>query len=476
MRRDTDDRQREEEREKERKRYPKILVAGETELAVRIAEALMTEYEVVLITSTPTLATRVDRLDVQIVQGNANGSTTLQNAGVRQARFFIAASSSDERNIVSCIAARHNGAKEVICVIHGVSDPQVMVLDDQSLSDAVGLRTVVRPAEQLIHEILQIVTLPGALNAKTLLEGRFEVVKTLVEEGAAVSVEDLGKQKLPRGMRIVMVDRKGHLFIPGPTTHLEPGDRVTAIGSKRRLGRYIQRIFRGGHHHEKRRAIVCGGGSVGVGVANGLREAGWTVKIIEQDKRRCEELTQICSSLVLHGDASDLDLLQEEHIESVSALIAVTNNDEKNLLISLIAKHLGVPRIITRADRLTNERIFEKVGIDVVLSARGAAIRHIVKEVVIAGDTVHVAELDHGDVEILDLALPETFAPCLVSELFPIPIAAVGGILRDGRAIVPRDNDLLEPLDHLLVVCLTHHEATVRAYLDGQIALPETLA
>jgi trk system potassium uptake protein TrkA len=451
-----------------------IIVAGETELAIRIAEALMAQHEVVLISSVPNLASRVERLDVQVIHGNANGSTTLKNARIDKAGLFIAASASDERNIVSCLAADHHGVERVICVIHGVSDPQVMALDDQSLSEAVGLDLVIRPAEQLINEILQIVTVPGALNAKSLLGGRFEVVKTLVEPGASISVEDLGKQKMPRGMRIVTVERQGRIFIPEPTTHLEPGDRVTAIGAKRRLARYIQRIFRGAHHHEKRRAIVCGGGSVGVGVANGLREAGWSVKIIEQDKRRCEELTALCSSLVLHGDASDLDLLQDEHIESVSALIAVTNNDEKNLLISLIAKHLGVPRIITRADRLSNERIFEKVGIDVVLSARGAAIRTIVSEVVNA-DHIHVAELDHGDVEILDLPLPATFAPCRVSELFPIPIASVGGIIRDRRATVPRDIDVLEPLDHLIVVCLARHEATVRAYLEGRIALPETI-
>jgi trk system potassium uptake protein TrkA len=451
-----------------------IVVAGESELAIRITEALMTQHDVVLITSTPAIMTRVERLDIQLIQGNANGSTTQKNAGIANAAFFIAASTSDERNIVSCLAAKHNGAHQAICVIHGVSDPQLVSGEDQSLAETIGFDLVVRPTEQLINEILHIVTVPGALDAKTLLEGRFEVVKALVEEGASISIEDLGAQKIPRGMRIVMVERKGRLFIPEPTTHLEPGDRVTAIGGKRRLARYIQRIFRGGHHHEKRRAIVCGGGSVGVGVANGLREAGWTVKIIEQDRKRCEELTQLCSSLVLHGDASDLDLLQEEHIESVSALIAVTNNDEKNLLISLLAKHLGVPRIITRADRMTNERIFEKVGIDVVLSARGAAVRTIVNQIN-HNDRIHVAELDHGDVEILDIELPPSFARCRVDELFPIPIAAVGGYMRGGRSTVPRDQDLLEPGDHLIVVCLTRHETLVRQYLAGLIALPDRL-
>jgi trk system potassium uptake protein TrkA len=451
-----------------------IVVAGEDELAIRVTEALMGQHDVVLIVSTPTLASRVERLDIQVVHGNANSGATLRQARIEKADFFIAASASDERNIVNCVAAEHAGAARSICIIHGVSDPQVMALDDQSLSEAVGIDVVVRPAEQLINEILHIVTVPGALNAKTLLDGRFEVVKALVEEGASISVGDLGKQKMPRGMRIVMVERNGRLFIPEMSTQLETGDRVTAIGVKRRLARYIQRIFRSSNQNEKRRAIVCGGGSVGVGVANGLREAGWSVKIIEQDRRRCEELSQLCSSLVLHGDASDLDLLQEEHIESVSALIAVTNNDEKNLLISLIAKHLGVPRIITRTDRSVNERIFEKVGIDVVLSARGAAVRTIVSEIINA-DRIHVAELDHGDVEILDLELPPTFTRCRATELFPIPIAALGGVMRNRRARVPRDHDTIEPGDHVLVVCLARHEDAVRSYLTENRPLPATV-
>lgn len=448
-----------------------IVVAGEDELAIRVTEALMAQHDVVLISSTPTLASRVERLDIQIIHGNANSGATLRQARIEKADFFIAASASDERNIVNCVAAEHAGAQRAICIIHGVSDPQVMALDDQSLSEAVGIDLVVRPAEQLINEILHIVTVPGALNAKTLLGGRFEVVKALVEEGASISIGGLGKQKIPRGMRIVMVERDGRLFTPEPSTQLETGDRVTAIGVKRRLARYIQRIFLGGNHNEKRRAIVCGGGSVGVGVANGLREAGWSVKIIEQDRRRCEELSQICSSLVLHGDASDLDLLQEEHIESVSALIAVTNNDEKNLLISLIAKHLGVPRIITRTDRSINERIFEKVGIDVVLSARGAAVRTIVSEIINA-DRIHVAELNHGDIEILDLELSPTFPRRRAIDLFPVPIAALGGIMRKRRASVPRDHDFVEPGDHVLVVCLARHEDAVRAWLTEGRPLP----
>lgn len=448
-----------------------IVVAGEDELAIRVTEALMVQHDVVLITSTPTLSSRVERLDIQMIHGNANSGATLKQARIQKADYFIAASATDERNIVNCVAAEHAGAKRSICIIHGVSDPQVMALDDQSISEAVGIDVVVRPAEQLINEILHIVTVPGALNAKTLLDGRFEVVKAVVEQGAAISEEDLGHLKLPSGMRVVMVQRQGRLFIPESTTQLEPGDRVTAIGVKRRLARVIQRIFRSNHHADKRRAIVCGGGSVGVGVANGLKEAGWMVKIIEQDRRRCEELSQICSSLVLHGDASDLDLLQEEHIESVSALIAVTNNDEKNLLISLIAKHLGVPRIITRTDRSVNERIFEKVGIDVVLSARGAAVRTIVSEIINA-DKIHVAELDHGDVDVLDIELPSHFARRKVSELFPVPIAALGGVVRNRRAKVPRDHDYVEPLDHALIVCLARHEKAVRDYLVEGRPLP----
>ena len=452
-----------------------IVVAGESELALRITEALMNEHDVVLVTSDPNSAARIEHLDVHVVEGSASSLATLREARTEKADFFIAASNSDERNIVGCIAADRLGARRRICVLHSATDQNLDQLDDVSLASSVDINAVVRPAEHLTAEILRIVKVPGALDVRAFFDGRVGLLKALVEEGAEVARKGLDEVGVPSGIRVVMVHRGARYFVPSATERLEPDDRVILIGHSRRMVRFARQQFRSpAHQKEKRRAVICGGGSVGLGVARGLREAGWWVKIIEQSLERCEFLSERLNCLVLQGDGSDIDLLREEHVETTAALIAVTNNDEKNLLISLIAKQLGVERIITRADRAVNERVFDKVGIDVVLSARGAAVRSVVSDIVNA-DRDHVAELEHGELTVLDIALPSHFEPRTLAAAQPRHVGAIGALLRGKKVLSPKDDTELIPGDHVLVVCRTAEVDLTRAHFAGRVAGPPTL-
>lgn len=220
---------------------------------------------------------------------------------------------------------------------------------------------------------------------------------------------------------------------------------------------------------------MVGGGAVGLSVARGLKQAGWRVKIIEVERERCEVLASSIDCLVLHGDGTDLDMLEQESVGAASVLVAVTNNDERNLLVSLLAKHLGVPRIITRADRLINERIFEKVGIDVVLSARGAAIRWIVDELV-EDDLVELAKLEHGQVHVLELELPSDFPGMTLGELQPPDGTIAVAVLRNRAAIIPRGGTRIEPGDHLLVFSTAEQVSAARKFYSGDKERPSLTA
>lgn len=439
-----------------------IVVAGEDEVALRVAEALMHRHDVVYIGQQAEHAARLDRLDVQVVEGTCTQTEVLRDAQVARADFFIAATSSDESNIVACLAAQHLGAKHTICFLraHGF---ELLDSDEMSLAESAGIDAVVRPAEHLAREIIGIVTTPGALDARSFHRGRVQLLKAVVEEGSAAAGSTLGELRLK--VRVVMMQRDEGFLVPHGETRLQAGDRVTVVGRPRDVRRLRTKyLCAPGGGHEARRALIVGGGAVGVYVAEGLTEAGWQVKVIEYDRARCERISATLRCLVLHGDGSDLELLEEERIETVSALVAVTNNDEKNLLVSLLAKHLGVPRIITRADRLVNERIFEKVGIDVVLSARGAAIRSTVRDIVEA-DREHIADLEHGDVEVLELELPADFSPRALRAVKPDAVAALGAILRGRKTIIPDGDTKLLPGDHVIVVCKREHEERTRRFL-----------
>jgi trk system potassium uptake protein TrkA len=203
---------------------------------------------------------------------------------------------------------------------------------------------------------------------------------------------------------------------------------------------------------------------VGEAVVRGLEEARWEVKLIESDKSRCEEVAGRLDSLVLNGDGADIDLLEQERIGESPVLVATTNNDEKNLLVSLLAKQLGVERIVTRADRLANERMFEKVGIDVVRSARGAAIRSVVRSVDQARSDIR-AELEHGDACVIELKLPSEFPVSILREMKIPTLARVGSIIRGRRVIVPGGDDVLRAGDEVLVFCARADEERTRKFL-----------
>lgn len=450
-----------------------IVVAGQSELALRITEALMIEHNVVLITPDPTAAARIAQLDVHVVDGSPSSLASLREARADRADFFIAASPSDELNIVGCIAADRLGARRRICVLSTASDPTLETLDDISLAASVDIHAVVRPAEQLSNEILRIVKVPGALDVRSFFGGKIGLLKAVVEERSEVCGVRFDAIALPRTVRAVMLQRGTEYVVPTASARLEPDDRLFLIGPGRRLVRYARKHFRAPNHQkDRRRAVICGGGTVGMSVARDLREAGWWVKLIEQSMERCEFLSERLGCLVLHGDGSDLDLLREEHVETASALIAVTNNDEKNLLISLIAKQLGVERIITRADRLVNERLFDQVGVDVVLSAFGASVRSIVSDIVNA-DKQHIAELEHGELLVLDVELPRSFVTRPLAVAQPLTTSAVGAVLRGKKVIYPDDETELQPGDHLLVVCRARDEAeTRRHFVEGPAAPP----
>ncbi|MCA9521192.1 MAG: Trk system potassium transporter TrkA [Myxococcales bacterium] len=442
-----------------------IVIAGEHETAVRIAEELMDDHDVVLIASTETTIARLDELDIQVIHGLPTVAGILREAGVHNADFFIAATPDDERNIVSCLAADRLGARRTVCFLESPRSAHLGGQDDVSLIESVGIGVVVRPSEQLAEEIIRIVTVPGALDVRTFHGGKVHLLKCLVPESASICDKPLKSVQVPRGSRLAMVQRGDEFFIPTGETLIQPSDRVTSLGTKKALRRLHTRMLGGVERFVgKNEAIICGGGLVGSSVARGLRDAGWRIKLIEHERGRCEALSQDLNCMVLHGDGSDIDLLEQEHIESADALVAVTNNDEKNLLISLLAKQLGVPRIITRADRPTNERLFERVGIDVVLSARGAAIRSVVSDV-LEERAIHLAELEHGDFGVFEFELPRNFPAIPLYRLKPPKLANIGAIVRGRRTLIPMGSDELQPLDHVLVICRTDDEELTRRYL-----------
>ncbi len=438
-----------------------IVVAGGSEVGLRIAERLMASHHVAFIGPHNRHYARLERLEIEIFDGSITSPTVLHAAGAAEASVFIAVSEDDEKNIVSCVAARRMGAAQVICFLNRRGFFEVDS-DEDALAESLGIDAIVRPSSQLAEEIVRIVTVPGALDVRSFVGGKIILEKFEVEGDTTLTSEPLSRLKMPTGVLAAMGQRGDEFFIPRGSTQFQAGDRMTVIGTPKGIRRLHRFLSDASHRKQRNRAIIVGGGLVGGAVAEGLSDAGWYVKVIESDRGRCTEIATQLDCLVLHGDGSDLDLLEQELVDEPQALVAVTSNDEKNLLISLLAQHLGVPRVITRANRLINERIFEKVGVDVVLSAKGAAIRRVVNEFV-ESDNVHLADLEHGDFSVLEVALDKTFQSTAIMNLTLPGFAIIGAILRERGVRVPTGRDTIQGGDRLLVICSRDQEQEVRA-------------
>ena len=442
----------------------RILIGGEDEVAFRLVEALMTDHAVTLVCpEDEAYETRLARIDAERVVGSMTSPPVLRRANIEDADIFIGCSPVDERNLIACLSAKRLGAHRSICFL---MRPELQMPDEdaEGLADSLGVDDIVRPGQQLAEEILRIIAVPGALDVQVFAGGRVHLLRYAVEEGATITRGKLAEVGVPPGVVLVMAKRDEQAFVPTGETEFQPGDKLTAMGNMVGINRLLARYLRAPSGEARRHdATVVGGGTVGLAVALGLEEAGWDVRLIESERSRCEEIADHLEGLVLLGDGADLDLLESERIGERPVLVAVTSNDEKNLLVSLLAKSLGVSRIVTRADVLSNERLFEKVGIDVVLSARGAAVRSVLRRVDVARSEL-LAELEHGDAEVLELVLPDDLPAVPLARMKRGLLGIIGAILRRGQVIIPRGTDHVEGGDHLIVFCMSEVEEAVREF------------
>lgn len=442
----------------------RILIGGQDEVAFRLVESLMHEHQVTLICDEETAQQgRVTRMDAQVVVGSPTATQVLRRAGVAEAHLFVGCSAEDERNLVACVAAKRLGAARSVCFLLR-PDVRMGGEDGTLLAESLGIDEVVLPAHQLAEEILRIVAVPGALDVEVFAGGRVHLLRSAVQEGARLTAGPLKVVGLPPGVVLVMARRGDQALIPKGDTVFRPGDKLTAMGTMAGINHLLTRYLRADRfEREAQEAVVVGGGGVGLAVAKGLEDAGWDVKVIETDRSRCERLSGVLRGLVLHGDGADPDLLEQEQVPEASVLVAVTRSDETNLLVSLLAKSLGVKRIITRADSLANERLFERVGIDVVRSARGAAVQAVLAHLGARRQEL-LAELEHGEAEVLELTLPEDLPEIPLARMKTGLQGIIGAILRQGRVLIPRGADAVRGGDRILVFCMREEEDAARAF------------
>lgn len=359
-----------------------LLIYGATELGYMAALRLHQEHSVTLIDDLEKLPDKFNNLDISFINGNGADVDALERASVQKCELFIACANLDEANIVACWTVKKIVDIETICFVRtmelfrNLDSPK----HDRYLT-RYDIDTIIWPEQLLTQDIFRIISVPDAIDVEYFAEGRAKLFEYRIKEDSILCDTRVMDCSFPQQVLIVGITRDHDLFIPDGSTVIQADDKVIFMGTGPALDSLAADIFQS--RNRIKTAVLIGGGSVGYMLAQKLEQSRIRVKIIEHDRARCVFLADnLKKSLVLNGDGTDLELLEGESVGDADVIVCITNNDEKNLLCSLLVKQLGSDRrIITRVSNARTAQLFERVGIDVVVSPRESALKELLNRV-----------------------------------------------------------------------------------------------
>ena len=427
----------------------KIVIYGATEIGCLLATEFFEDHDITIIDKEENRTAEFNQLDISFIQGNASDINVIKSADIENSDIFIACTGIDEANIVACLSAKRVGHVKTICFVTKEEYKNTLNFERNDSSGDFFIDYIIWPEELLTQEIFRIVTVAHALDVENFADGRARLLEYKVGSGHSIVNKKVRDCGFTNGTLIVGITRNSELFIPNGETVLQEDDKLIFMGTPHSLD-----ILAGTFFHEKeyvKSTAIIGGGTVGLMLAKNLEALKIRTKIIERDYERCQFLCeQLNNTLVINGDGTNLKLLDEEEIGSSDVVISVTNNDEKNLLCSLLAKQLGVKRVIARVSKVLNIPLFEKVGIDIAISPKNSAINEV-KNDLAENDVDILATVEQGQGEVLEINVLPEFDKRKIMDLRLPQHAIIGVIQRKNQVIIPQGNTELNTNDTLII-------------------------
>ena len=441
----------------------KMILFGANEVGSMIASEFYTDNDITVIDNEEYKCDAFNKLDVSFVDGNASNIEILKQANVKDADVFIACTDSDELNIVACLTVKKMSKACTMCFVRKEEYKSSLgIAKDAEYNFGFYVDYVIWPEELLTQEIFRIITVAKALDVEHFAGGKARLLEYRIAPNSVLVNSMIKNCEFPKDTLIVGVTRNGELFIPSGETVLHQDDKVIFMGLSNSLDILAGRFF-----HEKefvKKVAIIGGGNVGLKLAKNLEKLKLNIKIIERDEKRCELLSEeLTSSLVINGDGTDLELLNEEDISSSDVVVSVTNNDEKNLLCSLLVKQMGVKRVISRVSKSANVSLFEKVGIDIAISTKTASLNEIKNNLCDTNIDI-LATVEQGKGEVMEIELPENYQSVKIMEL-KLPVKAIVGVIqRRNRIIIPNGATQIMSGDNLIIFTTSANAPKIREY------------
>jgi trk system potassium uptake protein TrkA len=395
-----------------------------------------------------------DRLDLRTVVGSAAHPSVLVEAGIDDADLLIAVTQSDETNLVACrLAARMFNVPRRIARIRATD-----YLGNEKVlgEDGFDVDLSICPEQILTDYIVKLVEFPEALQVLDFAGGKVSLVAVRAFAGGPLVGRPLKELRthMPQiDTRIVAIFRGDRSIVPDGDTVVEPGDEVFCLAAAAHIREVLHELRR--MDRPVKRVMIAGGGNIGLRLAVAL-EKDYSVRVIEHNKRRCEVLgARLGQALVLNGDATDEELLEDEGIGDMDLFAAVTNDDENNIMGSLLAKRMGARRVVALINRRSYVDLLQAGQIDIAISPAQATIGTLLAHVR-RGDVVAAHSLRRGAAEAIEAVVhgdrgSSRICSRCVDEIKLPPGATIGAVVRGEQVIMAHHDTRIEPGDHVIV-------------------------
>lgn len=446
----------------------KIIILGANEVSNLLIAQFSDKNDITIINNEETdINESFKHFDIDCVYGNGANIDILKKAKIEKAQLFIACTSNDEANIVSCLTVKSLSNARTVCFASRQD-----YIDSLNLikNCEIGMKNfiidkIIWPENLLTQEIFRIITTPLAIKVEDFSMGKARLTEYRINNNSKLLNKKIKDCAFPDETLIVGITREDRLFIPNGETILKLNDKVIFMGQAQSLDILAFNFFE--NTKKIANAIIIGGGTVGFMLAKNLEKLNIETKIIEADFKRCEYLSEkLENTLVLHGDGTDFELLRNEDVSQSDVLISVTNNDEKNLLCSLLARQSGAKKVISRVSKSANLKLFEKVGVDVAVSTKSAAVNEI-KHSIVEADRGILSTVEMGQGEILKITLNEKFKDIQLKDL-KIPKNTIVAIIERARkVIIPKGITLIRPCDALIIFTTYENSSRVKEFFEA---------
>jgi len=434
----------------------KIVILGAGQVGTSVAESLASEDNDITVVDIDRARLRAmqDRLDLRTVIGSASHPSVLAEAGIGDADLLIAVTQSDETNLVACkLAAQMFNVPRRVARLRAAD-----FLEDEKVlgADGFDIDLAICPEQVLTDYITKLVEFPEALQVLDFADGRVSLVAVRAYRGGPLvgrPVAEIRKHMPSIDARIVAIFRQDKSIPPDGGTVVEAGDEVFCLAAEKDIRQVMRELRRMDKPVE--RIMIAGGGKIGMRLARSL-ERDYSVRVIEHNKARCEQLaSQLDKALLLQGDATDEELLEEENIAEMDLFVAVTNDDENNIMSSLLAKRMGARRVVALINRRSYVDLLQSGQIDIAISPAQATIGKLLAHVR-RGDIVAVHSLRRGAAEALEAVVHGDRDSCRVTgrridEIELPPGATIGAVVRGDEVLMAHHDIRVQAGDHVIV-------------------------